>query len=214
MVPRTQTSSEGVLALLNEQEPLLQQYALKQLNTLVPQFWAEISESVSLIEALFESNELPKDARDLAALVSSKVYYYLGEYDEALSFALGAGKAFEGERSNEGSEEYVETILSKAIDRYIDLRVLEESGASQSKIDPRLAAIIEGIFNKCIEDGEHKQVRLVSFNILILRNTPSTPYSHTGFGHCSGKFKARHYHPSLSAHKRHGYPIIHNGGRT
>ncbi|KAF8331501.1 26S proteasome regulatory complex, non-ATPase subcomplex, Rpn2/Psmd1 subunit [Cantharellus anzutake] len=157
MVPRTQTSAAGVLALLSEQEPLLQQHALKQLNILVPQFWAEISESVSVIEALFESRELSKDARDLAALIASKVYYYLGEYDEALSFALGAGNAFETERDVESSEEYVETIVSKAIDRYIDIRASEESGATYVKIDPRLAGIIEGIFNKCIEDGEHKQ---------------------------------------------------------
>jgi 26S proteasome regulatory subunit N2 len=42
-------------------------------------------------EALYKSNDLSKDAQDSAALLASKVYYFLGEYDEALSFALGAG---------------------------------------------------------------------------------------------------------------------------
>jgi 26S proteasome regulatory subunit N2 len=39
------------------------------------------------------------------------VYYYLEEYDEALSFALSAGPAFEGEARVQGAEEYVETVV-------------------------------------------------------------------------------------------------------
>jgi hypothetical protein len=104
--------------------------------------------------------------------LASKVYYYLGEYDEALSFALGAGSAFEAESRVWGAEEYVETVVcelnritnmgitnyfygvAKAIDRYIQLR----TEARKEKIDPRLQTIIEGIFRRCIEDGEYKQV--------------------------------------------------------
>lgn len=65
-------------------------------------------------EGLVEGEELPRDARNLAALVASKVYYYLAEYDEALSFALVAGPAFEAERSVAGGEEYIETIICKS----------------------------------------------------------------------------------------------------
>lgn len=66
---------------------------------------------VTFSEALVESDELPQDARNLAALVASKVYYYLAEYDEALSFALVAGPAFEAERHATGAEEYIETVI-------------------------------------------------------------------------------------------------------
>ena len=124
---------------------------------------------------LYESNELSKEARDTAALLVSKVYYFLEEYDEALSFALGAGAAFENESRTFGSEEYIETIvcewhsnrvlqapvltlcLAKAIDRYVELRS-EEVQSKPTKVDNRLQDIIEGIFRRCIEDGEHKQV--------------------------------------------------------
>ncbi|KAI0639693.1 26S proteasome regulatory complex non-ATPase subcomplex Rpn2/Psmd1 subunit [Trametes polyzona] len=155
MVALTQSSAAGVLALLFDPEPLLKQYALKSLNSLVPQFWAEISEHIALIESLYESEELPQDAHDQAALLASKVYYYLGEYDEALSFALGAGSAFEADSRTPGTEEYVETVVSKAIDRYIKSRTAEQAG--EGKIDPRLQGIIEGIFRRCIEDGEYRQ---------------------------------------------------------
>jgi hypothetical protein len=46
---------------------------------------------------------------------------------------------------------------AKAIDRYIQLRIDEQSGKKET-IDFRLQGIIEGIFNRCIEDGEYKQV--------------------------------------------------------
>lgn len=107
------------------------------------------------------------------------MYYYLGEYDESLSFALGAGSAFEAEARASGSEEYVETVVcaysqplcvlassftAKAIDRYIALRVTETAGGKQESVDPRLQTIVEGIFQRCIEDGEFKQVRDASNN--------------------------------------------------
>ncbi|KAH6917463.1 26S proteasome subunit RPN2a [Coprinopsis sp. MPI-PUGE-AT-0042] len=153
---RQQSSAQGVLALLQEPDAIFKQHALKALIPLVPQFWAEISEHIASIETLYESNDLPKPARDAAALLASKVYYFLGEYEEALSFALGAGSAFLAEANSVGSEEYIETIVSKAIDRYIQVRS-EEQANSKEKIDPRLQTIIEGIFDRCISEGEFKQ---------------------------------------------------------
>ncbi|KAG6818006.1 hypothetical protein H0H87_009161 [Tephrocybe sp. NHM501043] len=153
---RSQSSAAGVLALLHEPDPLFKQHALNILSPLVPQFWAEISEHVALIESLYESDELSKEARNSAALVASKVYYFLGEYEEALSFALGAGDAFAQEARNYASEEFVETVVSKAIDRYIKAR-LEERDGSVEKIDQRLQDIIKTIFDRCIAEGEYKQ---------------------------------------------------------
>ena len=62
-------------------------------------------------ESLSESEELSQEARDSAALLASKVYYYLGEYDEALSFALAAGSAFEFTAATSDAGEYVETVI-------------------------------------------------------------------------------------------------------
>ncbi|CAK5280486.1 unnamed protein product, partial [Mycena citricolor] len=150
-----QSSAAGVLALLSEPDPVFKQHALDALNPLVPHFWAEISEHIALIESLNENETLPQKARDSAALLASKVYYYLGEYDEALSFALGAGSVFEAETRASGSEEYVETVLSKAIDRYIGVR--SEEKIKSEKVDPRLQSVVENIFLRCIEERELKQ---------------------------------------------------------
>ncbi|KAG9048022.1 proteasome regulatory particle base subunit [Serendipita sp. 407] len=164
MVQQPLTSAAGVLALLSESDNNLKQHALKGLNPLVPQFWAEISENLTEIESLYEAEDLPIPARQLAALIVSKVYYYLEEYDEALSFALSAGPAFEAEARAHGAEEYVETVVSRAVDRYIALRASvipnAESGydAKGSKeIDSKLQEIIEGIFRRAINEKEYTQ---------------------------------------------------------
>ncbi len=72
-------------------------------------------------ESLYESEELSKEAHDAAALLASKVYYFLGEYDEALSFALSAGVAFEAESHTPGSEEYRETVICEC--KFIPLAI-------------------------------------------------------------------------------------------
>ncbi|SAM01373.1 hypothetical protein [Absidia glauca] len=144
------TSASGVVALLDEQEPQLKVYALQQLNTLVNQFWAEISDSVAKIEILYEDATFPDI--ELAALVASKVYYYLGELDDSLTFALGAAKRFDlSEKS-----EYVETIISQCIDKYILLRQQASDGMAED-IDPRLQDIVERMFQRCAQDEEYEQ---------------------------------------------------------
>jgi 26S proteasome regulatory subunit N2 len=65
-------------------------------------------------ESLYESQDLPIEARNSAALLASKVYYYLEEYDEALTFALGAGTAFQPDISIPGDGEYIETLICRS----------------------------------------------------------------------------------------------------
>ncbi|RIB20457.1 armadillo-type protein [Gigaspora rosea] len=146
------TSAGGIIALLEEPEEELKIYALKKLNEIVDQFWAEISDAVQKIEILYEDESFPQ--RQLSALVASKVYYHLGEFDDSLTFALGAGDLFDATSKSE----YVETIISKCIDKYISLRVQEyDNPSSAQQIDPRLQDVVERMFQRCYDDGEYKQ---------------------------------------------------------
>lgn len=44
-----QSSAAGVLALLQDPNPTFKELALDRLRSLVPQFWAEISEHIALM---------------------------------------------------------------------------------------------------------------------------------------------------------------------
>ena len=168
------TSAVGLLAMLEEQEAQIKAHALTKLNAVVPDFWAEIAESLPDIESLYEDEAFPQ--RQLAALVASKVYFYLGELKDALEYALGAGSLFNVE---EGSD-FVESLLSKGIDEYCSLYVKRSeqalasergssSDATEVAIDPRLVELVEpvqdlveGLLVEAVEDrvqgaGEARQ---------------------------------------------------------
>ncbi|TPX45587.1 hypothetical protein SeMB42_g03942 [Synchytrium endobioticum] len=148
----TLTSAAGVISLLDEREAQLKVYALQTLNSIVDQFWAEISDAVSKIEILYEDEKFGQ--RRLAALVASKVYYHLGEYNDSLQFALKAGELFDPSVKTE----YVETIVSKCIDKFIAERTQQhENPTAGMKVDKDLEDVVERMFQRCYNDKEYRQ---------------------------------------------------------
>ncbi|XP_020579450.1 26S proteasome non-ATPase regulatory subunit 1 homolog A-like [Phalaenopsis equestris] len=146
------SSASGLLAMLNEEHPALKLHALHKLNSLVNLFWPEISTSVPTIESLYEDEEF--EQRQLAALVVSKVFYYLGELNDSLSYALGAGPMFDVSEDSD----YAHTLLAKALDEYAILKSKStKTGEEGAAIDPRLEAIVERMLDKCIMDGKYQQ---------------------------------------------------------
>ena len=146
------TSAAGIISLLDEERIELKSFALKKLDVIVDEFWPEISEVIEKIEILHEDKEFQD--HKLAALVASKVYYHLGSFDDSLIYALGAGDLFDVNCRLE----YVETILSKCIDFYIQQRVaLIDHGDSSKSIDLRLEGVVNRMFERCLEDNQYCQ---------------------------------------------------------
>ena len=129
------TSAGGILSLLQDNPSTkvgggssaddvrlkvqLTHFALKKLDVIVNEFWAEISDSIETIEVVHEDKAYPEDVRELAALVASKVYYHLGSYEDSLNYALGAGKLFDVT----STDQFVETTVAKCVDSYTAKRV-------------------------------------------------------------------------------------------
>lgn len=78
-------------------------------------------------ESLYEDESFSH--RNLAALVLSKVYYQLQEYNESMVFALGAGQLFDIEDPGE----YEETIIAKCLDTYVALCAMHNPPTPASK---------------------------------------------------------------------------------
>jgi len=147
------TSATGIISALDDEQPEIKEFALQKLNEIVNEFWAEISASISKIEILYEDETFK--ARQLAALVASKVYFHLEQYDEAMNYALGAGKLFDVSHSSE----YVDTIVAKCIDQYIKQRVeqIEDKEGNKIEIDKRLENIVLGMFDRCFQHKKYRQ---------------------------------------------------------
>lgn len=106
------------------------------------------------------SEDISFPAAELAAAVASKCFYHLQEFNVSLRLALSAGPYFDVSVKNE----YIETLLSKCIDEYTELRRKQlqaaTSGGSDQEdivIDPRMEAIIERMFQRCYRDGCYQQ---------------------------------------------------------
>uniref|UniRef100_A0A0E0H5R3 26S proteasome non-ATPase regulatory subunit 1 homolog n=1 Tax=Oryza nivara TaxID=4536 RepID=A0A0E0H5R3_ORYNI len=148
----TVSSASGILAMLQEPAEELKLHALASLNSVVHLFYPEISTSIPTIESLYEDEDF--EQRQLAALVVSKVFYYLGELNDALSYALGAGPLFD---ISEDSD-YAHALLAKALDEYASFRTKASKGTEEEEnVDPRLEAIVERMLEKCILDGKYQQ---------------------------------------------------------
>ncbi|OGE51691.1 hypothetical protein PENARI_c012G11207 [Penicillium arizonense] len=119
-------SAAGLVGFLSEPDPELKVFALKSLDSQIDLLWTEVVNAVPDIEALYEDESFPE--RGLAALVASKVYYHLQEYNESMVLALGAGKLFKLENGGE----YEETIIAKCVDTFISLSAAQRPTADQS----------------------------------------------------------------------------------
>ncbi|XP_057651046.1 26S proteasome non-ATPase regulatory subunit 1 [Diorhabda carinulata] len=146
------TSAAGIISLLDEPRSELKVFALKKLDSIVGEFWPEISEAIEKIEILHEDKVFQQ--HQLAALVASKVYYHLGAFEDSLTYALGAGDLFDVNARSE----YVETTLAKCIDYYTQQRIALAEGYKDAKpIDDRLEAIVNRMFQRCLDDGQYRQ---------------------------------------------------------
>lgn len=141
---------------MDEDDVELQVRALKKIYQVVDLHWAEICDALPTIEALSEDPNFP--AADLAAAVASRCFYHLQEFNVSLRLAMSAGSYFDISEKNE----YIETLLSKCIDEYTDLRrqQLHAAGSADSapvEIDPRMEAIMERMFHRCYRDSCFQQ---------------------------------------------------------
>ncbi|GLE00103.1 hypothetical protein PINS_up008830 [Pythium insidiosum] len=143
------SSAAGLLALLEEDDHALKAHALHKLNEVVDAYWAEIADAIPLIESLSDDDQFPH--KELAAFVASKCFFHLEEYGDALRLALGAGKFFDVNAKSQ----YTDTIIATCIDEYIALRTKREEPSDA--VDPRLAAVVERMFERCYATGEFKQ---------------------------------------------------------
>lgn len=146
------------LAYLKEEDLELKSFALNKIYNLVDLNWAEISDFIKDFESLFES-KIVHNENGLIALILSKIYYNLEDYELAVEWALEADSYLNlSEKS-----QFVTTILRKIIEKYIQQRKNNFFNEEQTVIDSRIQNIVERIFGRCISLKEINQAIGFSF---------------------------------------------------
>lgn len=157
-------SAAPYIVLLSEQDTALKSYALTSLNGVVDQLWAEIANNLHELEDLHEDPQF--ENRKLAALVISKVYYNLGDFEALVKYALRAEEVFD----IEDQSQYTETIVSQCINLYSAESHQVYLGEYEGQINPQLTAIFEQMVAKCVSANDLKLalgIALESFRLDI-----------------------------------------------
>ncbi|KAH8738624.1 PSMD1 protein [Cryptosporidium ryanae] len=159
---RTLSSVSGFALLLEDESVKLREYALKELNEVVDGYWFEMAEYLNLIENCFEDEMFP--GRELAALLASKVYFHMEDYDEALKYLLHSYKLFDPMENSS----YSESMVVKCIDEFIricknDYSDKIASGENYSGLDNRKMDGLDDRLSNLVED-------------LLIRSTSNNNY--------------------------------------
>ena len=142
-------TATSFLALLQEDDPQMKSLALDKINLLVDDHWPEISDYIRLFKDYYEKKTLP-DKEKLLALILSKLYYNLEDYTEAVEWALKSEDSFNIKEKSL----YVNTILKKMLDKYIEIRKHNFFDRENLKpLDKRINAIVENVFNNCLNNN-------------------------------------------------------------
>ena len=142
-------TATSFLALLQEDDLYMKSLALDKLNLLIDQHWPEISDYIRLFKDYYEKKILP-EKQNLLALILSKLYYNLEDYTSSVDWALKSEDKFNIKENSL----YVNTILKKMLDKYIEIRKHNFFNRENLKlIDNRINAIIENVFNNCLNDN-------------------------------------------------------------
>jgi 26S proteasome regulatory subunit N2 len=146
-------TATSFLAMLQEKDVDIKEIALEKINQLVDDYWAEISDYIKDLETLYKNKEVPSK-QELLALILSKIYYNLEDYDSAIDWALESGSKFNITEKTQ----FVNTILKKIIEKFIHIRKMNFfNQEEQLKIDERINNIVDRIFSRCIERKEVNQ---------------------------------------------------------
>lgn len=146
----TVASAIGYIALLNEPNAKVQARALQSLLAMVDTNWHEMVDSLQHLSELASTTSSVE--RQQAALLCSRLCFHLGQMERSVEFALKAGDLFEAAVNDKNNNDYVNVILAKAVDKYI------EGKREQAEAEPLLQALVERMVTRCLENGEYIQV--------------------------------------------------------
>lgn len=166
-------SLRGVLSMLTTTPSDTTSQVLGLLNEHIDAFWFEVADSLSTLQHLATQSSL-------AALVLSKLHFYLADYPAAVKYALISGDLFNAQPDK---SEYKQTLIAKIIDEYLVLRKSHE--AFDKPLTTEFGMALESMFSllvqKSIYSGDVENAVAIALEarridlVLDIIKTASTP---------------------------------------
>lgn len=97
---------------------------------------------------IFPTAEFPVDW--VPCVYGLQVFYHLGDLDDALTYALGAGSLFDVSSPSD----YCQCMLARCLDTYVAARQSED----ESSLDSRLPPLVERLFDRSVRSALGRRV--------------------------------------------------------
>ena len=110
---RTMNTVSAFRSLLQDDDYDIKEIGIRKLLSNVNLHWTDIANDINTIEELLENDNF-KD-HELVAILLAKLYFYLSDYDESLTYALRAGKYFDITTN----DDFTDILVNKCIEKYI-----------------------------------------------------------------------------------------------
>jgi len=136
-------TAQGILSLLTEKDSSYRVRGITLLESIVDREWPQIAEEMTLITSLATNESF--EAHENASKLASKIYYYLGQLDQAVKFAILAGSSFDVTEK----DDFTQSVSAQCISHYIGLL------HSPNRIPKQLSSIVKFILQNMIDEHRY-----------------------------------------------------------
>ena len=161
-------TAPGLLALLTEKNQKFQIKGVIELEKVVNTEWPQISESIDLIIKLATDENFP--AHQEASRLVSKLFYYLGDQEKAVHYAILAGPTFDITIK----DEFTQNVSAHCIQAYI------KRTRENQNVDPQLHQIVQNVLQNLIDEHRYSaclclaiETKFIDFVSTAIENQPN-----------------------------------------
>lgn len=144
-------TANSIIALLKSSNIKTKEIAISKLDLIVDQHWAEISDHIKLLENIYEESN--NQIKEQIALILSKLYFHLEDYENSIEWALESKSKF----NYKNKSSYSLTLLRKILEKYVSIKKHNFFNSSNILvIDSKIESLVDQIFNDCLNNKEYK----------------------------------------------------------
>lgn len=162
--------AQSYISLLKDTDVSVQYLALENILKVIDHAWPVVSQELITLENLYEDEYLERhpDHQYISAYIISKIYYYLGNFDQAIKYALGSSKYFDP--SIIQSDLFVETIVTKSLEKYLALSKSITESKHMSNDEKTLFHQLKKIFYIIFERSLESEEFMIALGITVESN--------------------------------------------
>ena len=145
-----------ILAFLQDDDVEIRSISIDRLEAIVDSQWSNIADFIPLLDSYF-SDPIFAERSETLAYILAKLFFYLGDYDLAISWAIKSGSKF----SLYENSLFVKTLTRKIMAKYILQKKLQF--LKGSVVDSDIAGVLHHVYANTLANKDYCQAISIAF---------------------------------------------------